>query len=221
MHEAELTAGHGDDRIAFANLGLGFGPIVPSVPTPPPPPGGKHYANLGWHRRSWDPLLILPALVQCFYDALRRFGAVELTGIQVFGIGFDPRFHRSRTTPDWFDIGPAQRTEAFIAFDEGLFGERNDLQTIDESKTTTSGPFRFGPLVDLREEYSLRRTDEHWPFMMSVTPSRVGLAVTLPEWSPSAIGYALGELTDWAAGIDPTPANFAMRITRAPLNPNS
>lgn len=160
-HEAELiTAGDGDGRIGFANVSVGFGPPAPSKPTPPPPPGGKHYANRGWHRRSWDPAFVLPALIQCFYDALRRFGAVELTGIQVFGISFDPRTDRFRSTPNWFNVGPAEEANAIIAFDKGLFGGRVEPQTIVERLTVTTEPFRFGPMVDLSEEYSLSQTGE-------------------------------------------------------------
>lgn len=57
--------------------------------------------------------------------------------------------------------------------------------------------------------------------MMSVSPFEKGVRAALPEWSPSAIGYALGEITDRAAEIDPTPANFVMRMTRVPLDPSS
>ena len=220
-HEAELTtAGGGDDPIGFISVNVGFGSPVPSEPTPPPPPGGKHYANLGWHRRSWDPAPVLPALIQCFHDSLSRFGEVELTGIQVFGLDFDPRMERFTTAPDWFNIGSKQRTEAIIAFDAGLFGLHADPSMITERLTVKTGQFRLGPMVDLPEEYALRRVGEQWPFMISVSPYE-GLSASLPEWSPSAIGYALGMVTDLAAKIDPTPANFALRITRVPLDPSS
>ncbi|MCY4575468.1 MAG: hypothetical protein OXC55_02495 [Chloroflexi bacterium] len=219
-HEAELTtAGDGDDSIGFINVNVGFGPPVPSEPTLPPPPGGKHYANLGWHRRSWDPAPVLPPLIQCFHDSLSQFGKVELTGIQVFGLDLDPRMERFTAAPNWFSIGSAQRTEAIIAFDAGLFGVHADPSMITERLTIKNGQFRLGPMVDLPEEYALRRI-EQWPFL-SVSPYEKGLAASLPEWSPSAIGYALGMVSHLAAEIDPTPANFVLRITRVPLDPSS
>ena len=221
-HEAELaTAGDGEDRIGSINVNVGFGPPVPSALTPPPPPGGKHYVNAGWHRRSWDPAPVLPALIQCFYDSLSRLGKVELTGIQVFGLDFDPRMDRFTAAPNLFSIGSTQRTEAIIAFDAGLFGVHADPSTITERLTLETGQFRLGPMVDLPEKHALRRVGEQWPFMLSVSPYEKGLSVSLPEWSPSAIGYALGMVTDRAAKIDPTPANFVLRITRVPLDPSS
>lgn len=214
VHEAELTSsGHSDDRIGFINVGVGFGPLVSSEPTPPPP-GGKHYTKLGWHRQSWNPALVLPALIQCFYDSLSRLGKVELTGIQLFGIGFDPGADRFRSTPSWFNISPAEESNAVIAFDKGLFGGRVEPA---EHLIGTSGPFRLGPMVNLPEEYSLRRIGAQWPFMMSVSPLEKGLTATLPEWSPVAIGYMLGNIINRAAKIDRTPENFVIRITRMPL----
>lgn len=221
LYEAEFTAGDGDDVIGFANVGVGFGPPVPSEPTPPPPPGGKHYANFGWHRRSLDPSLVLPALIQCFYNALRRFGAIELTGVQVYGTGFDPRIERFRSVPNWFNIGPAEKTQAIVTFDEGLLGGPVEPQAIADHFTVNAGQFRIGPLVDLSEEYSIGRKRAEWPFMMSVSPYEKGLAVSLPEWTPTAIGYALGMVTEQATRIDPTPKNFVVGITRLPQDPSS
>ncbi|MCY4575470.1 MAG: hypothetical protein OXC55_02505 [Chloroflexi bacterium] len=152
---------------------------------------------------------------------MSRFGKVELTGIQVFGRGFDPRVERFIATPNWFNIGPSQRTEAIIAFDEGLLGGPVEPQTIAERLTIKNGQFRFGPLVDLPEEYSIGRKRDQWPFMLSVSPYEKGLAVTLPEWTPTAIGYALGMVTDRAAKIDPTPENFVVGIARVLLAPSS
>ena len=222
MHEAELTtAGDGDDRIGFINVNVGFEPLVPSEPTPPPPPGGKHYVNAGWHQRSWDPAPVLPALIQCFYDSLSRFGKVELTGIQVLGTGFDPRKERFTAAPNWFNTSSTQRTEAIIAFDAGLFGLHADPLTITERLTLKTGQFRLGPMVDLPKKYAPRGLGGKWPFMLSLSPYEKGLSVSLPEWGPSAIGYALGMVTDRAARIDPTPEHFVLRITRVPTNLSS
>ncbi len=219
LHEGDVAPGRDDDCIGWINVSVGFGRPVPSKPTPPPPPGGKRYANAGWHRRSWDPALVLPALIQCFHDALSRFGAVELTGIQIFGTGFDPRVDRFSASPNWFNIGPAERTRAIIAFDEGLLGGPIEPQAIADHLTVNTGQFRFGPPVDLPEEYSIGRKRDQWPFMMSVSPHEKGLAATLPEWTPTAIGYALGQVTELAAKIDPTPENFVVGITRLPPTP--
>ncbi len=221
LHEGESTPGRDDHCIGWINVSVNFGPRVQSKPMPPPPRGGLRYESAGWHKRSWDPARVMPPLIRCFHDALSRFGAVELTGIQVFGLGFDPRVDHFSPDPNWFNINPAERVHAIVTFDEGLLGGPAEPQTVAEALTATDGQFKFGPLVELPREDPIARKRDQWPFMMSVSPHEKGLAATLPEWTPTAIGYALGQVTELAARIDPTPENFVVGITRLPPTPNS
>ena len=87
MNEAELTAGIDESRIGWVQVGLDVGDLestkVPSAPARGH--GWVGYAPHGISRRAIEPARVLPALIQCFVDALRRFGVVELNALQVFG----------------------------------------------------------------------------------------------------------------------------------------
>ena len=90
MEEAEITADTEPHRIGWVQVGLGIGPIeVLGTPANP----GPGWAGLPTRQRSTDPVLALSPLVQCFSDALSRFGVVELSGPPG-----DGKFHRCRRT---------------------------------------------------------------------------------------------------------------------------
>ena len=82
MEEAEITADTDPCRIGWVQVGLHVGGFertrASSVPVQ-----GSDFAPLGVQRQAIDPAIVLPALIQCFDDALRRFGDVELSGFQV------------------------------------------------------------------------------------------------------------------------------------------
>ena len=81
MNEADLTAGTGESRIGWVQVGLGEVVEPGNLELPTPVQG---YTSLPVLRRSAvEPPMVLPAPVQCFDDALRRFGAVEMAGLQV------------------------------------------------------------------------------------------------------------------------------------------
>ena len=50
----------------------------------------------------------------------------------------------------------------------------------------------------------------------SITPARSGLGVrvTLPEWTASAVGWVLAIVIDRARASAPDVRNFAVRVTR-------
>ena len=111
MNEAELTAGIDDSRIGYVQVGLDIGDVERTrAPVPSPPVIGFHYAALGIRRRSIEPAVVLPALVQCFDDALRRFGDVELSALQVSAHSLDPwtnSYPRALiSTLNWFNTIP-------------------------------------------------------------------------------------------------------------------
>ena len=73
MNEAELTAGTDASRIGWVQVGLGEVVEPGTLELPTPIPG---FAALPVVRHSAvEPPMALPPLVQCFDDALRRFGA--------------------------------------------------------------------------------------------------------------------------------------------------
>ena len=92
MEEAELTAGTDASRIGFVQVGLDVGVVSVLEPgtelsEPPSVTGGGWYGyapgEMPSSASAVDPAFVLPALVQCFYDALRRFGVVDLSGLQL------------------------------------------------------------------------------------------------------------------------------------------
>ena len=90
MSEAELTAGIDASRIGWVQVGLEVGDVEPAR-VPSVPVQGYGYAPLGVRRQAVEPAVLLPALIQCFHDALRRFGVVELSGLQVTANLLEPR----------------------------------------------------------------------------------------------------------------------------------
>ena len=70
MEEAELTAGIDTSRIGFVQVGLEVGDVEPTTVPPVPIRGFRYAALAGVRRRPVEPAMVLPALVQCFYDAL-------------------------------------------------------------------------------------------------------------------------------------------------------
>ena len=82
INEAELTTGIDAYRIGDVQVGLNVGDLEPTR-EPSAPVLGYRYAPLGVRQRAIEPSVALPALIQCFDDSLRRFGVVELSGLQV------------------------------------------------------------------------------------------------------------------------------------------
>ena len=70
--------------------------------------------------------MVLPALVQCFDDALRRFGAVEMGGLQVTASHLMPSTRSFLGdlvgVLNWFNTTQKARADAIISFDQELLG---------------------------------------------------------------------------------------------------
>jgi hypothetical protein len=84
------------------------------------------------------------------------------------------------------------------------------LASIERDKRS----FEFGPVVAVPEQDSVKN-----PFEMgwsSVSPARSGLgvSVTMPEWTASAVGWVLAKVIDAARASAPDVPNFAVRVTR-------
>ena len=182
MHEAELT-GHCTDksRIGFAQVGLDVGAVEPVEPSSSP---GTGYSELPFRRRSTEPVLALLPLAQCLTDALSRFGAVELSAIQVTACYLEPSARRSnfRLVPavDWFDVIPNSRVEAIVSFDRSLEGSPAKSALAERLQNWNTGPFEFGTLVAVPESHMVRTPDE-MPYYPASPQSEEGLSVTMPE----------------------------------------
>ena len=223
MNDAELTAGTGASRIGWVQVGLADDPTGGFVESgSPPPPGfvGYAYAPLSKRRLSeMEPAIALPALIQCFDDALRRFGVVELSGFQVTAYFLDPRTRSYASDLSdglrWFNTALKGKADAFIAFDQGLLGGHTEAELLASLRREYTPPFEFGPVVAVPDERSIKESFSGIPgYPISPAHSGLGVSVTLPEWTASAAGLALAIVIDTARANTPNLRHFAVRITR-------
>ncbi len=229
MEEAELTAGTDATRIGFVQVGLKPGVVGvlepgsdPSAPRPSPASRGgwTGYAKLPTPRSAdaVDLAIVLPPLIQCFDDALRRFGVIELSGLQVTASSLEPStrscFGDLVSGLNWFNTTPKERTDALIAVDNELLGGHTEAELFARLQRRNNGSFEFGPVVAVPEQYSIKAGAEYPILSISPVHSGLGLSVTLPEWTASAAGWVLATVIDAARTIAPDVRNFAVQITR-------
>ena len=216
MNEAELTAGIDASRIGWVQVGLNVGDIerteVPSARVP-----GWGYAPLGFRQRAIEPVAVLPPLIQCFDDALRRFGDIELSGLQVTANFLDDRAQSLGDLVgmlNWFNTTLKERADALIAFDEELLGGNTEAELVASLHRRNTGSFEFGPVVAVPEEHSIKTGFESPIRSISAARSGLGLSVTLPEWTASAAAWALAIVIDTARASAPDVSKFAVRVVR-------
>ena len=177
MHKAEVTAGSTSSRIGWAQVGM-QGHDMHFL---------RHYAI--------DAGRALPALSQCLDDSLRRFGDVTLAGLQVTLQDLRPLAPDSvidYVSPrNWFNLAAPARAPAHIAFDHAWLGER--IAELPD-RFPNPGAFEFGPVVTGPASHRIQVPAET-PFVRGLAAARLGLAVTLPEWSASAAGWTLALYT--------------------------
>lgn len=220
MEEAELTDGDDASRIGWAQVGLNVGPFEPSSVSPnvlPPPATGRRYEAFGPERRASDPVEVLPALIQCFDDSLRRFGAAEVSGFQVTaGSLVAPLNDRSGylgSVLNWFNLDSKARTDAIVAFDQALLKDDDVSKLVAGLRRRNNGTFEFRSVVAVPEECMVEVTTS--AFLHPVTPqSHQGVLVSLPEWTPSAAGWVLARVMDAGRKIRLDVSSLAIRITR-------
>ena len=225
MEEAELTDGDDASRIGWVQVGLNVGPFEP-IREPPPPvlgqgnaPPGLHwrYESFGADRRAIEPTEALPALVQCFDDSLRRFGAVEVSGYQVTASGMETlgvdRLGYLDFVLNWFNIDSKARADAIVAFDQALLKDHDVSTLVTALQRWDNGSFEFRSVVDVPEECKVEVTTSY--FLHPVTPpSPQGVLVSLPEWTPSAVGWVLASVINAARALESDSSSLALRITR-------
>ena len=216
MNDAELTAGIDASRIGWVQVGMGVGDFEPTgVPTVPVL--GYRYAPLGVRRRVVELPVLLPALIQCFDDALRRFGVVELSGLQVTANYLEPWTESDGDLVgmlNWFNTAPIGRADALIAFDQELLGGHSEAELLANLQRKNTGSFEFGPVVPVHEQHSIKAGVETPIRCISPARSGLGVSVSLPEWTASAAGWVLAIVIDTARASAPDVSNFAVRVVR-------
>lgn len=217
MEEAEITADTDPHRIGWAQVGLDVGELERAKPSRGPVQGFA-YAPLPVHRRSIEPAVALPALAQCLVDALRRFGVVEMSGVQVTAKSLEakrqPYASAFNSGLSWFNLTLKGRADALIAFDKEFLGERTEAELLASLRRGNTGAFEFGPVVIVSVQHSVKAGSE-WP-IRSISPasSGLGISVSMPEWTPSAVGWVLASVIDAARTINPDASDFTVLLTR-------
>ena len=219
MNEAELTAGIDASRIGYVQVGLEADMEAEVVE-----PGRARPPVTGWaalpirRRSSVEPAMVLPALVQCFDDALRRFGVVELSGLQVTAGYLDPSTRSCLgdlvSVLNWFNTTLTGQAGALIAFDNELLGGHTEAELVASLQRRNTGSFEFGPVVPVPEQHSIKAEVETPTHSISPARSGLGVSVTLPEWTASAAAWVLAIVIDAARAGALDVRDFAVRITR-------
>ena len=216
MEEAELT--NDAPRIGWVQVGLNVGPFEPIKVLPQAPiVEGRRYEAFGAQQRAGDPVEVLPPLIQCFDDALRRFGTVEVSSFQVTASGMEHCIGNSHrylsSVLNWFNVDGKAGADAIVALDQGLLRDHDVSTLVTALQRWINGTFEFRSVVDVPDECMAKVTTS--AFLHPVTPhSPQGMLVSLPEWTPSAVGWLLANVIDAARALDPDTKSFAIRITR-------
>lgn len=217
MEEAEIAADTDPYRIGWVQVGLDVGNFEPARPSSGPVQGWA-YAPLAVHRRAIKPAIVLPALIQCFSDSLRRFGVVELSGLQVTASFLDADAQSCLgylvSVLNWFNTDLKTGAEAIVAFDQNLLeGDKvSELVAILQRRNTF--PFEFSTFTPVSEKHMVSIPVETRPYHPISPQSDMGVFVTLPEWTPGAAGWVLASVVDAARLINPNATDFAVRLTR-------
>ena len=161
----------------------------------------------------------LPPLAQCFEDALRSIGAVEVPGFQVtcYGAHLRPSGRSSVghlvSGASWFDSPLLSGADALIAFDSGFLGGHTEAELVASLRRRNNGSFEFGPPVAVPEQHKVRvPVVTRWPDT-PLEPSALGVSATMPEWTASAAGWVLASVNGAVRTIAPDVEDFAVRIT--------
>ena len=203
MNEADLTAGDNTSRIGRVQVDLQNVSVrLQSEPSQSVQAPG--FRPLGILQDFEDPSAVLPALIQCFYDALQRFGKLELSGFQVTIQLFEPmsRSHLGTlvSSLNWFNAIQGGNEKAIITF-RGVTAD--DL--VARLHQIITGPFRFTRIGDLSEGYRAEAGID------ASSPNTV--LVHMPEWSASAAAWVLALCVDTVC-IGKSYSDFVVRIMR-------
>ena len=224
MNEAELTNEDDGPRIGFAQVGLDVGWNTDIVdwselepprlsnrrggkPAPfPDPPNHPRPLTRCWQSRP---------LIQCLDDSLRWFGEAEVAAAQVTAIDTERRqrsyLDQLVSVHNWFNIGTAiERPRALGTVAADQWDESKEADVVDAIQETNTGSFEIGSLIPAPAEYAAG-PDWAWP---QFARTNMGLDVSMPEWSPSTVGWVVARLFDAALSLDPAPQALSVRVTR-------
>ena len=175
------------------------------------PSGRIGYVQVG---TMFNIIGVLVPLLQCFDDALRRFGTVELTGIQVTAGNLETYTQFGITELNWFNIRRDLRAQALVTCGQELLGAGNTADLAAEL-SRWRGTFRYGTAIQAPDGSPIA-TPAETPFIpVSPNLDGLGIPVVLPEWTASAAAWAMGIVVEVARARNHGARSLAVRLTRA------
>ena len=105
---------------------------------------------------------------------------------------------------NWFNTTQKVRADAIIAFDQELLWGHTEAEFIASIQRWNTGSFEFGPVVAVPEQHWIGAPVEMPLSGASLAPSGLGVSVTLPEWTASAVGWVLANVIDAARQMSQT-----------------
>ncbi|MXX80645.1 MAG: hypothetical protein F4Y69_06370 [Chloroflexi bacterium] len=158
--------------------------------------------------------MAIPPLIQGTDDSLRWFGEAAIDSWEITAVDISPNQPSNLfdllDASNWFPraVGNPTRAVVTLAVDRG---DEQVTQTIlNDLQRNSAAPFDFEPLVDLPREHAGAR---EWP-PISWVVTDTGLTLTLPEWSPEAIGWVAARVAESALSLESPPRHFSVRVTR-------
>ena len=224
MHDAEITAERDTHRLGWVQVGLHGESKMPGSQNWPTVIPADHPSSfffpLGHQRRyPTQPAVALPALGQCFEDALRRCVGFMWTGLQVSFSFLESHIRPFSVLPgahQWFEqTAPKTRTPAYIAFDQAWLEPYDTAMLAVRLHQALTFPFSFGPVVTVPEPH---RIAVRFKSPDILQPATLGLAVTLPEWTMNAAASALALVLNTAHTMVPDIQHCALRLTKGKVS---
>ena len=180
---------------------------------------GSAASRLGWVQVGLDagvePVVALPALVSCFHDALCRFGVVELSGLKVTGIDLSISGSSHLVSAlNWFSVVPNARAGALVVIEDESLADRTADELVARLEWLNTGPFVFGRQMSVPDRHSGDAPGDVVP-----SPGRLGLSVTLPEWTAAAAAWALATVVDQTGASGSGRRTLTARVEVSPRRP--
>ena len=164
---------------------------------------------------------ILPAVLQCFSDSVRRFGATvsgfQVTTRNLVNLSDDACTWYLVNGLTWFKLDVRERVRAVVHFDQGLLGDYDVSTLVARLEQGNNGVFEFRLMDEVPVEARIRLDSSfavHSDILSPTQHPSQGLLVSMPEWSPSAAGWVLARVIDTAHTLGSNPSKYAVRISR-------
>ena len=115
---------------------------------------------------------------------------------------------------NWFNIDSKARADAIVAFDQALLKDDDVHKLVAGLRRRKNGTFEFRSVVDVPEECMIEVTTETSFHPVYPAIAHQGVLVSLPEWTPSAVGWVLASVINAARALESDTSRFAVRVTR-------